>query len=164
MSYDLKLFPKQVKQAHRDLSFLEYEDKLPPFTEEHKAKLKRRLERYQYQIENESNGLITYNYKGGKWGITAILSNTSLTFQCAGGDKQGIFEILQTSSEFSDGDFLTLNLQDGTWDGLAIETESEPLSEIKQHIAQQEAALKMLKDLKAKTTSATERKPWWKFW
>lgn len=125
MSYDLKLFRKEVRKKYKDLSFLENEKSITPFTNEQLERLKKRLAHYKYQIEDESGELITYNFKGGQLGITVYLSNTSLTFQCAGGSENGLFEIMQTSDEFSDSEFLTLNLQDGTWSGMCLEAELE---------------------------------------
>ncbi len=41
------------------------------------------------------------------------------------GAQEGLFEIMQTSDELSDSEFLTLNLQDGNWSGMCLEDELE---------------------------------------
>lgn len=161
MSYDLKLFRKEVRKEYKDLSFLENEESMTPFTNEQIERLKKRLAQYKYQIEDESGESIIYNFKGGQLGITAYLSKTSLTFQCAGGGENGLFEIMQTSDEFSDSEFLTLNLQEGTWSGMCLEAELEA--------EQQESKGKVTKIddiglIKDNFQHKIENKPWWKFW
>jgi len=158
MSYDLKLFRKEIRKQYDDLSFLENEDSISPFTNEQIERLKKRLALYQYQIENESEGLITYNFKGGQLGITVYLSKTSLTFKCAGGNEEGLFEIMQTSDEFSDSEFLTLNLQDGTWSGMCLETELEA------EISEEDSKVKSIVIENINLDNKTNSKPWWKFW
>ena len=159
MSYDLKLFRKEIRKEYSDLSFLENEDSVTPFTNEQTELLKKRLADYKYQVENESEGLITYNYKGGQLGITAYLTKTSLTFQCAGGNEDGLFEIMQTSDEFSDSEFLTLNLQEGTWSGMCLEAELEA-----EKLEKDSAAKNVEIEKKVIDNKKTENKPWWKFW
>lgn len=157
MSYDLKLFRKEVRTQYSDFSFLENEETVIPFTEKQVDTLKKRLTHYGYQIEGESSTMITYNFKGGQLGITAYLTKTCLTFQCAGGGQEGLFEIIQTSDEFSDSEFLTVNLQDGAWSGMCLENELE--AEELEKEKTQEAPLKNV-DRGEKDVP----KPWWKFW
>ena len=163
MSYDLKLFRKEIRKEYSDLSFLENEDSITPFTDEQLERLKKRLAHYNYQIENESEGLITYNFKGGLLGITAYLTKTSLTFQCASGNEDGLFEIMQTSDEFSDSEFLTLNLQEGTWSGMCLDAELEAEKNEKDSIITNvkiESKVVGEKEIEKKA----KNKPWWKFW
>jgi len=164
MSYDLKLFRKEIRKQYSDLSFLENEESITPFSQEQVERLKNRLDHYKYQIENESEEMTTYNFNGGELGITAYLTKTSLTFQCAGGGQEGLFEILQTSDEFSDSEFLTLNLQDGTWSGMCLEEELE--SEKQESIADNESTEIANEAVSTPTQSETisSKKPWWKFW
>ena len=164
MSYVLKLFRKEVRKQYSDLSFLENEESVMSFTDEQIERLKKRLNHYKYQIENETDGITTYNFNGGELGITAYLTKNCLTFQCAGGGQEGLFEIMQTSDEFSDSEFLTLNLQEGNWSGMCLEDELEA----------EKLELEKANDSKQNNTESntnTEgknsnipRKPWWKFW
>ena len=116
MSYDLKLFRNEVRADNTSLDFLENEDAILEFSEPQLERLKKRLKHYKYQLESTNNLFDEYNYDGGKWGITALLSKNCLTLKCVGGNQDGLFEILQTASEFSDGDLSVLNLQEGTWE------------------------------------------------
>ena len=155
MSYDLKLFRKEVKNEYQDLSFLEQEETVMAFTTEQFEKLKRLLLHYHYQVEDESQNITTYNFKGGELGITAYLTNNCLTFQCAGGNQEGLFEIMQTSDELSDRDFLTLDLQEGTWSGMYLDEEPE--------IEHKNEAPSKNTEANGNATS-NNPKPWWKFW
>ncbi|MEP2239387.1 MAG: hypothetical protein ABJI22_13560 [Maribacter sp.] len=164
MSYDLKLFRKEVRKQYPDLSFLENEESVLSFTTAQIERLKKRLNHYKYQIENESDGITTYNFNGGELGITAYLTKNCLTFQCAGGGQEGLFEIMQTSDEFSDSEFLTLNLQEGNWSGMCLEDEleSEKLELEKANSAIQNN-LESSIITESKNTN-TMKKPWWRFW
>ena len=160
MSYDLKLFRKEIrKQYANDFSFLEIEERVEPFTDKQKATLKRRLEIYGYQVENESESNTTFNFRGGELGITAFMTKTSLTFSCAGGSEEGLFEIMQTSDELSDSEFLTLNLQEGAWSGMCLEAELEAEEQEKNNQMETPSRIKT-KEKKIEISP----KPWWKFW
>jgi hypothetical protein len=116
MGYDIFLFRKEVKEQNSDLEFLENVDLVTPFTDEQFDKLKARLIRYGYQIENELPNEIRFNFKGGKFGIIATLSKRQLSFS-SGFDQNGVAEISLTASEFTDsGDFRKLDPQDGGWE------------------------------------------------
>jgi hypothetical protein len=115
MSYTIKLYTKEAKNNHSIDDLLENEENLPNWTENQTEGIQKRLGSYGYQLENESPSMKTYNFKGGQDGITAYLTKNCLTWTCAGGSENGLAEILMTSSEFSDGDFIAFNLQDGTW-------------------------------------------------
>lgn len=114
MSYDLKIFRNEVRLQSRSLDFLDNEENVIPFTEKQKETLKKRLKHYKYQLESKNDLFEEYNYDGGKLEITVLLTNKCLTFKCAGGNQDGLFEILQTVSEFGEGDLSVLNLQEGT--------------------------------------------------
>lgn len=163
MSYDLKLFRKEVRKQYSDLSFLENEESVVAFTEDQIERLKKRLNHYKYQIENESHGIITYNFNGGELGITAYLTKNCLTFQSAGGTQEGLFEIMQTSDEFSDSEFLTLNLQDGNWSGMCLEDEleAEKLELEKDNDSKQNNTVSTIN---TESKESNLKKPWWKFW
>lgn len=151
MSYDLKLFRKEIRKQYSNLAFLEHEESITPFTEKQFERLKKGLSIYKYEVVAETDDLIEYNFKGGQLGITVYLSKTSLTFKCAGGGEAGLFEIIQTSSEFSDSEFLTLDLQTGTWDGMCLEAELE--AEKNEQSGQLPTEIEQ-----------SIKKPWWKFW
>ena len=159
MSYDLKLFRKEVRKQYSDLSFLENEESVESFNKEQIERLKKRLNHYKYKIENESNGIITYNFNGGELGITAYLSKNCLTFQCAGGGQEGLFEIMQTSDEFSDSEFLTFNLQEGNWSGMCLEDELEAEK------ANNSKPINTESNTNSESKSSNKlKKAWWKFW
>lgn len=162
MSYDLKLFRKEIRRQYgNDFSFLENEEDLEPFTEKQKETIRRRLKIYGYQIEDESGASTTFNFRGGELGITAFMSNTSLTFSCAGRSQEGLFEILQTSDELSDSEFLTLNLQEGAWSGMCLEDE---LEKEKKGNSINESNSVTIKEAPPIKQSIQKPKPWWKFW
>ena len=164
MSYDLKLFRKEIRKQYSDLSFLENEESVLAFTEEQIERLKKRLTHYKYQIENDTDGITTYNFNGGKLGITVYLTKNCLTFQCAGGGQEGLFEIMQTSDEFSDSEFLTLNLQEGNWSGMCLEDELEAE---KLEVEQMNSSTQINSESKMsieKKDSKRIKEPWWKFW
>lgn len=115
MGYHVYIFRKEVRDQNKDLEFLENDDLVLPFTDEQFNKLKTRLVRYGYQVETETSDTVTFNYKGGQKGINAMLSKKQLSFS-SGFDQNGIFEISQTASEFTGGEFCKLDPQDGQWE------------------------------------------------
>jgi hypothetical protein len=116
MGYDVFIFRKEVKEQNSDLEFLENSDLVTPFTDDQFEKLKSRLIKYGYQIENESPKEVTFNFKGGKLGITVMLTGRQLSFS-SGFDQNGVAEISMTASEFTDtGEFRKLDPQDGGWE------------------------------------------------
>jgi len=58
----------------------------------------------KYQLGAKNDLFEEYNYDDGKWGVSAILTHNCLTLKCSKGNKNGLFEILQTASEFSGGE------------------------------------------------------------
>jgi hypothetical protein len=115
MGYHVYLFRKEVRQ-NKDLEFLENEDLIVPFTDDQFSRLKTRLLKYGYQIENESGGIIQFRFKDGKSGVQAMLSQRYLSFS-SGFSENDVFEISQTASEFTDsGEFAKLDPQDGQWE------------------------------------------------
>jgi hypothetical protein len=154
MSFDLKLFRNEVRANHKNLDFLEDEKSVEQFSDEQFATLQKRLKHYKYEIESENDSVSIYNYDKGKLGITAILSKNCLTFQCAGGNENGLFEIFQTSAELCENDFSVLNLQEGTWEGSIEEEEKDPE---KYYITDE--------DIEEAISQANKKqKPWWKLW
>lgn len=116
MSYDISLFRKEVKDQNKGLDFLEDDSLIPDFTQEQYETLKERLLAYDFQVENETKDHITFNFKGGKFGIQATLFRNQLSFS-SGFNEDGVFEISQTASEFTDsGEFAKLDMQEGKWE------------------------------------------------
>lgn len=116
MGYSVYLFRKEVQEQNSDLEFLENEALITPFTDQQFEALKTRLIRYGYQVTHESGNNISFNFKGGKYGIQAILSRNQLSFS-SGFDENGVAEISLTASEFTDsGAFRKLDPQDGGWE------------------------------------------------
>ncbi|WP_052598687.1 hypothetical protein [Aureispira sp. CCB-QB1] len=116
MSYHVYLFRKEVKEQNTGFEFLENENLVLNFTAEQFISLKERLLRYQFQIEKETADSIEFNFKGGQYGIVAILTKSQLSFS-SGFSEDGIFEIGMTASEFTDtGDFAKFDPQLGEWE------------------------------------------------
>jgi hypothetical protein len=116
MGYDVFLFRKEVKEQNTNLDFLENDDMVTPFTDDQFLRLKNRLLKYGYQVENESPNYLTFNFKGGKFGIAATLTKRQLSFS-SGFDQNGVAEISLTASELTDsGEFKKLDPQDGGWE------------------------------------------------
>ena len=164
MSFDLKIFRNEVREDNDSLDFLEKEESLASFTEPQTEILRKRLRHYKYELESNNGLFEEYNYKGGKWGISAVLSKNCLTFKCIGGSKMGIFEILQTASELAEGDFSLLNLQEGTWEN---DGEQNKVGDfIQKSEEEQSGSGKYYVDFDALDVQETVegKKPWWKFW
>ena len=116
MSYDVYLFRKEVKEQNKGFDFLEKEDSLIQFTEEQFDSLKRRLLSYKFEIENEQENAISFNFQGGKLGISVLLTEAKLAFS-SNFSVDGIFEIGMTASEFTDsGEFVKYDPQAGGWE------------------------------------------------
>ncbi|GAA3522591.1 hypothetical protein GCM10022393_41480 [Aquimarina addita] len=117
MGYTVYIFRKEVKDQYAsNFDFLEHEDQVMSFTKEQHETLKTRLLAYGYQIESDVNGLITFNFNGGEFGIQTLLTEKQLSFS-SGFSDDGLAEILMTSSELTDsGEFAKLDLQDGKWE------------------------------------------------
>ena len=164
MSYDLKIFRNEVREENDSLDFLEKEESLASFTENQTEILRKKLQHYKYELESNNGSFEEYNFKGGKWGISALLSKNCLTFKCSGGSKMGIFEILQTASELAEGDFSLLNLQEGTWEN---DGEQYKVGESTQKGGEEQSGFgKYYVDLDSLEAQIPkeEKKPWWKFW
>jgi hypothetical protein len=116
MSYDVLLLRKEVKELNSALDFLENPELIPHFTLNQYSRLKNFLIQFGYHIENEQAGVITFNFKGGLYGITAALFSNQLSLKCAGFSEEGIFEISQTASELTDNEIVKLDLQTGSWE------------------------------------------------
>ena len=96
-------------------------------------------------------------------GISAFLTNNCLTLKCSGGSQDGLFEILQTASEFSDGDLSVLNLQEGTWEngGETFQVGEQPIlnEELQDNQVPEISERKINNEVKTNNS-----KLWWKFW
>lgn len=118
MSYHVYLFRKEVKEQNDGLDFLENDKLVIDFTDKQFEQLKNRLVKYGFQIENEKPDLINFNFKGGQYGISVMLTKSQLSFS-SGFSENGIFEIGMTASEFTDtGEFVKLDPQEGKWEEL----------------------------------------------
>ena len=163
MSYDLKIFRNEVRLNSNSLDFLDSEENVLQFTDQQTQILKKRLKHYKYQLESKNDLVEEYNYDGGKMGISAFLTNNCLTLKCSGGSQDGLFEILQTASEFSDGDLSVLNLQEGTWEngGETFQVGEQPIlnEELQDNQVPEISERKINNEVKTNNS-----KLWWKFW
>jgi hypothetical protein len=119
MSYDVRLYRKEVKEAEEksnDENFFDFEEKnVIAFTSEQRAGLKARLLNYDYVIEEESSEKISF-YKEDE-GVSALLTDRALYFSAPYGSEEGIFEITATASEFTDGgEFAKYDAQQNGWE------------------------------------------------
>jgi len=117
MGYSVYLFRKEMKEKYpSEFEFLEDEDQIVSFTKEQFEGLKKRLISYGYQVEQENDQSVLFNFKGGKFDIEAALNIKCLSFSSTY-SEDGIAEILLTSSEFTDsGEFAKLDLQVDGWE------------------------------------------------
>ena len=116
MGYTVYVFRKEVKENNEDLSFLENGNLITPFSNEQFISLKERLLRYGYEIENSTEETVTFNFKGGQLGISAMLTKNQLSFS-SGFTENGVAEISLTASEIIDsGDLVKYDPQDGQWE------------------------------------------------
>ena len=106
MSYDVQLFRIEVKKNHQTAGkedFFEDENNLVPFTPEQRQRLHDRLLNHGYVVSGSpASGTTEFVFKGGL-GITVLLTERALYFQSSF-NTNGIFEISQTASEFTDDD------------------------------------------------------------
>ncbi|MGV3631650.1 MAG: hypothetical protein ACO1O6_10595 [Bacteroidota bacterium] len=116
MSYDIRLYRKEVKdqyQEAKDADFFENDNNMIPFTSQQHDGLKTRLLNYGYVIESDRGGHVSFGFKNDP-GVSALLTRNCLYFSSAG---EGIFEISMTSSEFTDnGEFAKYDPQSGGWE------------------------------------------------
>ena len=116
MSYDIFLFKKEAKEQNKGLEILEIEDSTWDFSQEQFEGLKKRMLVYGFQIVSEKPSVISFNFKGGLYGIRASLCKSYLAFS-SDFSENGIFEICMTASEFTDnGEFAVFDPQQGGWE------------------------------------------------
>ncbi|MDR3363666.1 MAG: hypothetical protein LBS91_01765 [Clostridiales Family XIII bacterium] len=118
MSYDVALYRKEAKEAEQksnDGNFFDFEGKnVVPFTTEQRNGLKTRLFNYDYEIQEESSGRISF-YNEAE-GVSALLTDRALYFSVPYG-ADGIFEMGMTVSEFTDtGEFAKYDPQQNGWE------------------------------------------------
>ena len=115
MSYNIRIYRKEVKQAEqesKDKNFFENEGNIMRFTEELFDQLKSRLLKYGYKIKKETFEEIFF--ENDKEETEALLTRFGLFFSAFG---EGVFEISMTLSEFTDnGLFAKYDPQNGGWE------------------------------------------------
>ena len=93
MGYDIYLYRKEVKgKFPSDFEFMENEELIEPFSIHQFNTLKATLLACGYQIENESEKYVSFNYKGSEHGIIVNLSEKVLFFS-SGFSEEAITEI-----------------------------------------------------------------------
>ncbi len=117
MSYNVCLFRIETKQKEEKFSgndFFDNEINFEPFTLKQIEKLKERLALYNYELRNkDASGEHFYNSEEETF---ALLTDGCLYFT-AGMNKDSIFEIGMTASEFTDtGEFAKYDPQNGGWE------------------------------------------------
>jgi hypothetical protein len=119
MGYDVYLYRKEVKEAEQksnDENFFDSEEKnVLPFTLGQRQELKDRLLAYDYEIQKENSGEISFHKKDEN--VSALLTGSALYFSAPSGSEDGIFEISMTASEFTDtGEFVKYDPQRDGWE------------------------------------------------
>lgn len=115
MGYSIYLLRKEVKAHKNPSEYLEINGMDAVFTDEQFKYLKGRMLKYDFQIEHEESNSLSFNFKGGLFGISALLSKSGLFFS-SGFTEDGIFEIGITAAEFTDtGEFASFDPQTGEW-------------------------------------------------
>lgn len=118
MSYDISLYrieTKEKEQTSNDDGFFENTENLVPFTAEQFQALKERLTRYDYKLSAEDSYGLHFNHPNEDYG-TALLTKGVVYFQ-AGWNKDSIFEVGMTVSEFTDsGEYAKYDPQNGEWE------------------------------------------------
>ena len=94
---------------------LENEELLPEFTKEQKEELKSKLLRYNYILTKESNIEMEFEWYDKESGVKARLNNHLVAFS-SGKNENGLFEIMQTTSEFIDKSLVKYDIQTGEWE------------------------------------------------
>lgn len=117
MSYAITLYRREVKsmeQASTDEDFFDRESSFPAFTTQQQQDLHNRLLAYKYTVTVRTTAYTEYQQID--YAISVMLFTTSLTFSTNGPDNDTCFELLQTSTEFTDtGEFSAYNWQEGIW-------------------------------------------------
>jgi hypothetical protein len=114
MGYTVFIFKKEVSK-NKSPEFLENPNLIADFSVDEFNKLKEKLILYKYNIESEKESVITFNHSNAKYGITAKLFKNQLALS-SGFDQDGLFEIMQTSSEFVSSEFAKYDPQDNSWE------------------------------------------------
>lgn len=116
MSYQVQLFPLEVKKAYflsKSPGFLEKVENLIPFTAGQKQRLKDRLSKYGYRQQRTDPYGHHYVFDEDE-SINALLTDHGLYFSATG---EGAFEIGMTASEFTDTEeFAKYDPQNGGWE------------------------------------------------
>ena len=66
-------------------------------------------------MESEKDSVLIFNHSNAKYGITATLFKNQLALS-SGFDQDGLFEVMQTSSEFVSTEFAKYDPQDDSWE------------------------------------------------
>ncbi|MEH3112392.1 hypothetical protein [Pedobacter terrae] len=118
MSYDISLYKietKEKEQTSNDDGFFENTENLVPFTAEQFQALKERLLKYGYKLSAEDSYGLHFNHPDEDYG-TALLTKGAVYFT-AGWNKDSIFEVGMTVSEFTDsGEYAKYDRQNGEWE------------------------------------------------
>ncbi len=117
MSYEiiLYIYNVEVRLRHKkdnSIDFFEYYENLIPFKKDKKEELKKVLIDIGFQIVQEINGMISFQYTEDT-GQTALLTNRSLRFSTTG----DVFEMSKIVSKFTTDKFLAIyNPQTERWE------------------------------------------------
>lgn len=115
MSYQIYLVKNDNYGSKNFAAKLENEKQLSKFTKEQIDKVKSKLQRYKYII-SENNELETiFFWINKQTGVTARLNEYLVAFS-SGTDEEGLFEIMQTTSEFVDDFLVKYDIQTGEWE------------------------------------------------
>lgn len=115
MSYDVHLYREEVKENYEKNNsdnFFEDENNLLAFSPDKKEEIKERLLNYDYVIDSEKDGHISFSHADDD-SQSVLLTNHAVYFSTTG----DIFDITMTASEFTDDGYLAkYDPQNGCWE------------------------------------------------
>lgn len=89
----------------------------PDITQDLIDNFKNRLTGYEYELENDKDGVLEYSHTGTKsWSLQVVISKNEITFTCPSTKMflaTLILETLKTASQLCDHDKLAIYYRDG---------------------------------------------------
>lgn len=99
-------------------ALLEDEKKLSSFSSDEKKRLKEQLGYCNFKLKQQSENVSHYYWKNESSNIAARLTDNVLEFCAETSDMDGMFEIMQTSSEILNDNIVKYNIQSDEWEKL----------------------------------------------
>lgn len=97
-------------------ALLEDENKLSIFSVDEKQRLKKQLEYCNFELKQQNESELHYNWKKEKTNIAARLTDNILELCAESSDMDGKFEIMQTASEILSESIVKYDIQKDKWE------------------------------------------------